>query len=283
MKLVSIGLPIKNEKKNIKKVLLNLVKQNFYNKEIIISDNNSTDGSDKICLAFAKKYKYIKYFRHRKDIDMFKNFFFTFKKAKGKYFMWAAADDIRSINFIKANYLFLEKNLNYIASTGVSLLDIKKFKNKVINFSLSGSLCTRIHLFFKNKWISHGIFYSLIRSKILKRFPYKNYNNYFGRDWVVNLFLVKQGNINRSLNSFCRFGSSGLSFKKNTLVIQRSNNKKIYNIEKYIPFYLFNLHSIRIFKRSEVYIRIFLYYQLFIMNTFYSYKYFFFNKNKKIY
>ena len=76
MKKIAIGIPIYNEEKNLHKVLENVLLQKYADKEVIISDNNSSDKSEEICKQYVKKYKFIKYYRQKKTIDIFKNYNF---------------------------------------------------------------------------------------------------------------------------------------------------------------------------------------------------------------
>ena len=46
---ITIGLPVFNEKKNIENELKNIFKQNYKKFILIISDNNSNDGTYEIC------------------------------------------------------------------------------------------------------------------------------------------------------------------------------------------------------------------------------------------
>ena len=57
---ISIGLPIYNSEKFIRKRLENILSQTFNDFELIISDNASTDDSVKICKEFMEKDSRIK-------------------------------------------------------------------------------------------------------------------------------------------------------------------------------------------------------------------------------
>ena len=245
MKKISIGLPVYNEEKNIENVLKNIINQKYKNKEIIISDNSSDDNTKIICIRYSRKYNFIKYFRQKKKIDPRKNYNFVLKKASGEYFIWQAADDLRSKNFLSQNANFLNNNLLYIASTGVTILDKLEFKKKnIIDFNLSGNLYSRVYNFFSNKWVSRGIFDSLIRTKILKKFPFNSYKCYLGWDWVLIFYLILKGKINRNKNSFAYFGSKGRSFRKDTLKIQRFDKPDNDLIETIFPFKYLTKHII---------------------------------------
>ena len=65
--LISIGVPVYNEEKNISKCLKNILSQSYKNIEVIISDNNSKDNTLKICKKFKKKDKIIKIIINKKN------------------------------------------------------------------------------------------------------------------------------------------------------------------------------------------------------------------------
>jgi len=266
MNKVVIGLPVYNEEKNLNKVFKNIIKQKCIGKKVIISDNNSTDKTEEICKKYIKKYNYIKYYRQKKKIDQFKNFNFVLQKAKSKYFIWQAADDLRSKNFLVRNINFLEKNPLFVGSTGISILDKKKFKKKIINFSLSGNIYERLFNFFRYKWVSRGIFDSVVRLDVLKKFPYNNFNTYFARDWTIILFLLSQGKINRDKLSRTYFGSKGLSLRHDALKIVRFSKKRYNYIETIFPFFYFTKHSLSLYKNYNLFVKLFLIFQLFLLN-----------------
>jgi glycosyltransferase involved in cell wall biosynthesis len=245
MKKISIGLPVYNEEKNIRNVLKNIINQKYKNKEVIISDNLSNDNTKKICVIYSRKYKFIKYYRQKKKIDPRKNYNFVLNKAVGEYFIWQAADDLRSKNFLRENANFLNNNPLFIASTGVTVLDELEFKKKnMIDFNLNGNLYSRVNNFFSNKWVSRGVFDSLIRTKILKKFPFNSFKCYLGWDWVLIFYLILKGKINRNLKSYAYFSSKGTSFRKDTLKIQRFDKSGNDLMETIFPFKYLTKHII---------------------------------------
>lgn len=266
MRMISIGLPVYNEEKNIEKVLNNIISQDYRNKEVIISDNCSTDLTGLICRKFSKKFKFIKYYRQKKKIDLFKNFNFVLKKSTGYYFTWQAADDLRSKNFLSNNVNFLDRNLSYVASTGISKFDKKKFLNNKISFSFNGSLYLRMLNFIYYKWVLKGILDSIMRISIIKKFPFNSFPNYFARDWTVILYLILCGKINRDLSSYSCFGSHGISFKYNSVKLQRYDKNDL--VEKLFPFYYFTKHSLVLIKKNNLIIKTYLLIFLIILNFF---------------
>jgi glycosyltransferase involved in cell wall biosynthesis len=93
--LVSIGMPVHNAARYIRDSLDSLLAQDYPNLEIIISDNASADGTEQICKEYAERHGSIAYHRARQNMGAIWNFNNAFELAKGKFFMWAAFDDIR--------------------------------------------------------------------------------------------------------------------------------------------------------------------------------------------
>lgn len=97
---VSIGMPVYNGAKFICEALDSLLTQTFTDFELIISDNASTDDTEAICRAYESKDNRIRYVRQESNKGSSANFKFVFEKSIAKYFMWAAADDVWSNNWI---------------------------------------------------------------------------------------------------------------------------------------------------------------------------------------
>jgi len=106
---ISIGLPVYNGQRFIKKKLDTILAQSYTNFELIISDNASTDLTSKICEEYAKTDKRILYFRQKKNMGIRWNFNFVLEQAKSDYFVWAAVDDVWFP-------IFLEKCINVFLS-----------------------------------------------------------------------------------------------------------------------------------------------------------------------
>lgn len=98
---VSIGMPVYNGEKFIRKALDSLLAQTFSDFELTISDNCSTDGTEIICREYAAKDLRIRFFKQPENMGPLANFNFVLEQAVGQYFMWAAADDLWNINFMR--------------------------------------------------------------------------------------------------------------------------------------------------------------------------------------
>lgn len=98
---VSIGMPVYNGEPFIHQALDSLLAQTFTDFELIISDNASTDGTERICKRYEKKDIRIRYVRQSQNRGISWNFNFVLQEARGDYFMWAAADDVWDVRWIE--------------------------------------------------------------------------------------------------------------------------------------------------------------------------------------
>jgi glycosyltransferase involved in cell wall biosynthesis len=99
--LVSIGVPIYNAERHLQQALDSLLDQTYENFELIISDNASTDRTQEICQAYAKRDKRIQYHRNHTNMGFGWNFNRALELSAGEYFMWAAGDDYRDPRYIQ--------------------------------------------------------------------------------------------------------------------------------------------------------------------------------------
>ena len=100
--LVSIGVPVFNGEKELARALDCLLEQNYLNLEIIISDNGSTDSTPDICAEYVRKDSRVQYSRSEENLGSIWNFNRVVEVSSGKYFMWAAHDDLRARTFVSA-------------------------------------------------------------------------------------------------------------------------------------------------------------------------------------
>ncbi len=108
-KAVSIGMPVFNGEKYIRDALETLLSQSYRDFELIISDNASTDETAVICQQYAARDSRIRYIRQPQNIGVHANFGFVLEQARGKYFMWAAADDKWDATWISDMLIAMKK------------------------------------------------------------------------------------------------------------------------------------------------------------------------------
>lgn len=207
---ISIGMPVYQAEKYIRRALDSLLGQTYANFELIISDNASNDETSKICQEYANLDNRIKYVRQQINRGAAGNFEFVLNAASGEYFMWAAHDDIWSPDFIQINLLFLESNKDYVASVCPVRFDDGDFEPiHMGDLPLTGLPYQRFEQFF-NCWHANSRFYSLFRTQELKVCPYYGVD-FLGSDWVIMLYVIMQGKMNRAATGSMVRGHQGFS------------------------------------------------------------------------
>jgi len=93
MPRVSIGMPVYNGERFVRQAIDSVLGQTFADFELIISDNASTDDTEKICRAYARRDPRIRYFRNETNIGAARNFNRVFRLSSGEYYKLANADD----------------------------------------------------------------------------------------------------------------------------------------------------------------------------------------------
>jgi glycosyltransferase involved in cell wall biosynthesis len=123
--LVTVGIPVFNGEKFMKRRLDSILNQTYQNFQILISDNRSSDLTSKICGDYQKKENKIKYYRQQKNLGFVKNFNYLIKNTQTKYFVMAAVDDLWEPTFLEENIKILESNEKIVGSIG----EVKYFGN----------------------------------------------------------------------------------------------------------------------------------------------------------
>ena len=113
---VTVGIPVYNGERYLRKALESVASQNFTDFTVIISDNASTDATNSICLEYAERDNRFIYVRQDTNIGMFDNFKYILTKCNTEYFVYLAADDSWRPDFLKKNIAALENNANAICS-----------------------------------------------------------------------------------------------------------------------------------------------------------------------
>lgn len=239
--LVSIGMPLYNAESTIHNTLEAILNQTYTNLEIIISDNASTDKTAEICQRAAQQDHRIRLTRQDQNIGAAANFKFVLDNASGSFFMWAAADDVRSPDFIQVNLKHL-LTTDCVASTSPDCFDSNQDNPSMMNRS---SVCEKTAFlryisFLMKSSVSRGLFYSLIRTDILRSCPAIG-SHFFAADWAILLFLAKSGALARTDKGCLIVGSSGISSSVNCY----SSFHHSF-IDLFIPLRTFNRYAIQI-------------------------------------
>ena len=154
---ITIGLPVYNGEKTIRKSLQSIISQTFTDFVLIISDNGSTDNTQDICKEFVKHDKRILFFQQNKTMNSVWNFEYLLNSAKTEYFVWIAADDFWESTFLEKNIHILDTKKDVVASMGKTAI-IGDYYNK-FNHNQSDFVITKLYKKYRQHLLSfkyHG-------------------------------------------------------------------------------------------------------------------------------
>jgi len=89
---LTIGMPVYNNARTIKRALESLLGQTYRGFQLIISDDGSTDGTTDVCEAYAAQDSRITVVRQPRNLN-YGNFRYVLQRADTPLFMFAAGDD----------------------------------------------------------------------------------------------------------------------------------------------------------------------------------------------
>jgi glycosyltransferase involved in cell wall biosynthesis len=140
---VSIIIPVFNRKNKIKKAIGSVLNQTYKNWELIIVDDGSTDGLERIIFPLIKNNLSFKYIRHsNRNTALSLNA--GIKLSEGKYITFLDSDDEYKNEHLKLRFEFFKKNKNvdlihsnctFIGREDDMLVPDARNKNKLIHLS----------------------------------------------------------------------------------------------------------------------------------------------------
>jgi glycosyltransferase involved in cell wall biosynthesis len=177
-RLVSVGVPVRNGAKFLKLALNSIVTQTHRNLEIIVSDNCSSDDTEAICRELVSRDARVQYHRQESPLTAMRNFAFTYNRARGEYFMFAAHDDLRTDNYVET---LLQGHLDN-PTAAICCSEIVLFndhqrhaagpfeRSEEYQFDSRGYPFLQKHLRLLHQ--TRGHFYGLIKAAYLRDYPW---------------------------------------------------------------------------------------------------------------
>jgi glycosyltransferase involved in cell wall biosynthesis len=174
---ISIGLPVYNGELFIQETLRSLVNQSFADFEIIISDNASTDKTESICRSYADQDSRIRYYKNPHNVGAAKNYNITFELSRGKYFKWAAHDDLCAPEYLEQCIEVLESLPSVVLSYPREILideHGKEIKRRSNTLNIRSSKPHKRFEHFHDLWRERGFtfgnpVFGLIRADVLRK------------------------------------------------------------------------------------------------------------------
>ena len=114
--LVTIGLPTFNGSRYLGSTITSLVGQDLEDLELIISDNGSSDATESICRDAQGSDPRVRYQRVDVNRGAAWNYNHVLALARGRYFKWAADDDLCQPTFVRRCVEALEADPDLVLS-----------------------------------------------------------------------------------------------------------------------------------------------------------------------
>ncbi len=192
---VSVGLPVYNGARYLPEALDSLLSQTFTNFELLVSDNGSSDETAEICRAYARQDERIRYHRSPSNRGAAWNYNRVLALATGKYFKWAAHDDVCLPPFLERCVEALEAQPSSVvlAYPGSRIrweeggTEWKHYENLDLRQAKPHERLSQLVL---NLDMSHAIFGVIRRDALLRT---RGIGSYPSSDWVLLAELALLG------------------------------------------------------------------------------------------
>jgi glycosyltransferase involved in cell wall biosynthesis len=194
--LVSVGVPVYNGEDYLPQALDALLAQDLDDFEVIVCDNASQDGTAEIAKDYAARDRRFRYHRNERNLGLSGNFNKAFELATGKYFKWAAHDDLHPPQMLRVCTTVLEQDpAAVICGSAVAVMDDdgEVFEQWHPSVDLrSPPAHVRFHRLIWTLEETHPLF-AVMRSEALARTPL--YRPFVGADRVLLAQLALMGPI----------------------------------------------------------------------------------------
>jgi hypothetical protein len=190
---VSVGIPTFNRAAMFQKALDSVLAQDYQDIEILISDNFSTDETEKLCEEYLKSDDRTKYIRQLSNIGASANFDYVLKLASGKYFMWLGDDDWIDSSYISSCVSVLEADPTSALVSGSPKYYRDSeliFEGKIFSLSQNSWLARVFGYYWKVA--DNGMFYGVMRTTTLKQ---TSMPNSMGGDWHLLANIISTGKV----------------------------------------------------------------------------------------
>lgn len=193
---ISIGLPVYNGEDYLADAVLSILAQTYDDFELVICDNASSDGTERISREFAAADPRVRYVRNEKNLGACPNFNRAFELCDSEYFKWAAHDDLLSPHYLAKCMAALEEHPEAVMCyTDVSVIDengveVTRERDQHPG-TVEDSPSRRFSSVIMPARINDSAIFGVYRSRFLKDSPLlRSYN---GSDRLLVAIMAMQG------------------------------------------------------------------------------------------
>jgi glycosyltransferase involved in cell wall biosynthesis len=161
---------------------------------LTLVDNASTDDTEDICRRFLRKDSRITFRRNKTNIGSAANFNAVFELSRGKYFMWAAHDDLWHPTYVRRcaevlnqynDIVLCGSEVNFIDELGHSIA------HKKYNRLHTHGMDVRRRVRAVTETVGWFLFYRVLRPEVLRQTH--RYRTAYGGDVILLMELLFHG------------------------------------------------------------------------------------------
>ena len=191
-------MPTYNGATYLAQSLDSLLKQDYPNCELVISDNCSTDGTREIAREYAGRFERFQYVRQETNLGAAANFNHVLGLARGTYFMWAADHDLWAPTFVSKCVALLEAHpKSVLAHTETMLASVDGLPIEVMDDRIDLSDGSALARYKRLIWNidACNMVYGVSRLEPFRRAG--GFADVFGPDLLLLARLVLEGTVER--------------------------------------------------------------------------------------
>lgn len=164
MCIISVIIPVYNTEQYLERCINSVLEQSFHDFEVILVDDESTDGSGLICDRYAKKHSCIKTI-HTNNGGPARARRIGFENSNGQYIMFMDSDDYVSTDIMKEMYEYVGE-ADIVCSNIYKVKDGKKiekqpfYKQSEVSFVTTHDI---LYEFFTKRYINGALWAKLIK------------------------------------------------------------------------------------------------------------------------
>lgn len=192
MTLVSIGLPTYNRAAMLDRAIASVLAQDHRALELIVSDNASSDDTERLCRDWAKRDARLTYIRQPTNHGPIANFGTCLAAARGEYFMWLSDDDWLDANYVTECLGAMTDQPDVSIAAGRCLhydASGRLLKEDVLTNLRQSRVAPRLLAYFAEVNYN-SIFYGLMRTAIVRQ---EGMRNALACDWIVVAWMLLHG------------------------------------------------------------------------------------------
>lgn len=197
--LLTIGIPVYNEGRYIRQAIESCINQAG---TVIVSDNASTDDTQKICEELLQKYSNLVYVRRDKNIGAVNSFNGNVNLAKTKYFMSIGGHDYLDDGYTQHMLHMLENSDASGCMPASRSVDINGVEMGIYDCWFADRLASDSPSHRVYSLICHlhdvAALFGIYRTEILKKYPLKQI---IGNDHVLVCSMAFEGRLLYSARS----------------------------------------------------------------------------------